>query len=62
MNNRGILLEKIDITNSLHERDGHQSLTFNSTKKGDVLIKSSENMPDFDLGCPDEVKGYFFKP
>ena len=62
MNNRGILLEKIDITNSLHELDGHQSLTFNSTKKGDVLIKRSENMTDFDLGCPDEVKGYFLSP
>ena len=62
MNNRGTLIEKIDITNSLHERDGNQSLTFSSTKKGEILIKSSENMPDFDLGCPDEVKGYFLSP
>ena len=61
-NDSGELLEKIDIINYLNEREGTQKLTFSSTKKGEILIKSSEEIPDVDLGCPDEVKGYFLSP
>lgn len=61
-NDSGTLLEKIDINNYLNEREGQQSLTFSSIKKGEILIKSSEEIPDVDLGCPDEVKGYFLSP
>lgn len=61
-NDSGELLDKIDINNSLNNREGQQSLTFSSTKKGEILIKSSEEISDIDLGCPDEVKGYFLSP
>ncbi|MDG1840858.1 MAG: hypothetical protein P8I93_00770 [Crocinitomicaceae bacterium] len=61
-NDSGELLDKIDLNNSLNNREGQQSLTFSSTKKGEILIKSSEEMSDIDLGCPDEVKGYFLSP
>ena len=61
-NDSGALLEKININNYLNENESEQKLTFSSTKKGEILIKSSEEIPDVDLGCPDEVKGYFLSP
>jgi len=61
-NDSGTLLEKIDINNYLNENESEQKLTFSSIKKGEILIKSSEEIHDVDLGCPDEVKGYFLSP
>tara|TARA_Y100001968_G_C19378239_1_gene728890 strand:- start:687 stop:1529 length:843 start_codon:yes stop_codon:yes gene_type:complete len=61
-NDSGALSEKININNYLNENENEQKLTFSSTKKGEILIKSSEELSDFDLGCPDEVKGYFLSP
>jgi len=61
-NDSGALLEKININNYLNENESEQKLTFSSTKKGEILIKSSEEIHDVDLGCPDEVKGYFLSP